>query len=208
MLFRSVIGGGNTGADVVITLSKLKREKEDQTKVYWANRGEKFKVVREVARDLGEEILLGGDIEILQDAKPVIGEVDESGIRRLTMRTEEYSLDDEIKIYRSMSFPMKNVIACIGFVGPAQIFEQLGMELMTHETGMKSELIILDENLQTSIKGVYAIGGAISPSYIKRSTDGKSNEVHHLNLIYTAVNDGARVVDYIASKLKGSITPS
>lgn len=203
-----VIGGGNTGADVVITLSKLKREKGDQTKVYWANRGEKFEVVREVARDLGEEILLGGDIEILEDAKPVIGEVDESGIRRLTIRIEEYSLDDEIKIYRSMSFPMKNVIACIGFMGPAQIFEQLGMELMTHETGRKLELVILDENMQTSIKTVYAIGGAISPSYIKRSKDGKSDEVKHLNLIYTAVNDGAHVVEHIASKLKGSITPS
>jgi thioredoxin reductase len=194
-----VIGGGNTGADVVISLSRLKRERGDDTKIYWAHRREKFKVDREVARDLGEEILLGGNIRILRGARPVIGEVDETGIRRLTIRTQEHRLGDEIKFHQGMSFPMKNVIACIGFCGPAPIFEGLGLELMRQaRKGRGTELIVLDENYQTSVKGVYAIGGAISPSYIKRSQDGKHHEeVRHPNLIFTAVRDGATVAEHI-----------
>lgn len=199
-----VIGGGNTGADVVISLSRLKREQGDETKIYWAHRREKFKVSKEVARDLGEEMLLGGNIRVLRGAKPVIGEVDETGVRRLTIRTQEHSLGDEIKFYQGMSFPMKNVIACIGFCGPAPIYEGLGLELMSQAGKDRgTELIVLDEDLQTSVKGVYAIGGAISPSYIKRSMDGRHHEeIRHPNLVFTAVRDGVAVVRHIAGTKK------
>jgi thioredoxin reductase len=61
-----------------------------------------------------------------------------------------------------------------------------------------TELIVLNENYQTSVKGVYAIGGAISPSYIKRAKSGKHHEeVRHPNLIFTAVGDGVAVAEYI-----------
>lgn len=198
-----VIGGGNTGADIVISLSKLKREKGDETKIYWAHRRETFKVEREVARDLGEEMLLGGNIRVLREARPVIGEVDETGVRRLAIRTHEHLLGDEIKFYQGMSFPMKNVIVCIGFCGPALVFERLGLELMSQPgKGKGTELIILDENYQTSVDGVYAIGGAISPSYIRRAKDGKHHEeVKHPNLIYTAVRDAVAVSEHIKRKL-------
>jgi thioredoxin reductase len=125
--------------------------------------------------------------------------VDETGIRRLTIRTVEHRLGDEIKFYQGMSFPMKNVIACIGFCGPAPVFERLGLELMSQAgKGKGTELIVLNENYQTSVKGVYAIGGAISPSYIKRAKNGKHHEeVRHPNLIFTAVGDGVAVAEYI-----------
>ncbi len=200
-----VIGGGGSGADVVISLSRLKRERGDKTRIYWAHRRDRFKVSKDVARDLGEEILLGGNIQILRRAKPVIGDVDETGVRRLIIRTVEHDLGDQIKFYQGMSFPMKNVIACIGFGGPAPLFERLGLELMKTPGAAKGgELIILDENLQTSVKGVYAVGGAISPSYIQRSMGGRHHEeVRHPNLIYTAVSDGSRVAEHVASKTKG-----
>lgn len=200
-----VIGGGGSGADVVISLSRMKRERGDKTRIYWAHRRDRFKVGKDVARDLGEEILLGGSIRILRRAKPVIGDVDETGVRRLTIRTVEHDLGDQVKFYQGMSFPMKNVIACIGFGGPAQLFERLGLELMrTPGAGKGGEPIILDENLQTSVEGVYAVGGAISPSYIRSSMGGRHHEeVRHPNLIYTAVSDGSRVAEHVASKMKG-----
>jgi thioredoxin reductase len=71
-----VIGGGNAAADVVCSLSKIKREaKDDNTSVYWAHIKETFEINKDTARDLGEEILLGGHIKILQKAVPKIGEV-------------------------------------------------------------------------------------------------------------------------------------
>lgn len=200
-----VIGGGGMAADVVVALSKMKRERGDSSIIYWANRGERFKIEAEVARDLGEEILLGGNVRVLQNAKPVLGEVDFGGIRRLTIRIDEYTVSGEIKAYHSLSFPMQNVIACIGFCGPALIFERLNLGLMKQSDKEKSsDRIILYENLQTNVNGVYAIGGAISPSYIRRSLDGKHHEeVPHPNLIYVAVNDGVRAVESIYKKLNG-----
>ena len=79
-----VIGGGNAAADVVASLSRIKREaKDDSTSVYWAHLTETFEINKDTARDLGEEILLGGHIKILQRAVPKIGEVDADGIDRL-----------------------------------------------------------------------------------------------------------------------------
>ena len=68
-----VIGGGNAAADVVAALSRAKRNADDETPVYWSNRMEHFEINTDVARDLNEEILLGGHIRILQGALPRIG---------------------------------------------------------------------------------------------------------------------------------------
>ncbi|MEE8484827.1 MAG: NAD(P)-binding domain-containing protein, partial [Nitrospinota bacterium] len=81
-----VIGGGNTAADVVASISKAKRAADDSSPVYWAHRRESFSVDKDVARDLGEEILMGGHIKVLQGAIPRIGEVDENGMERLIIR--------------------------------------------------------------------------------------------------------------------------
>ncbi|HYS43979.1 MAG TPA: NAD(P)-binding domain-containing protein, partial [Geobacteraceae bacterium] len=57
-----VIGGGNSAADVIISILKEKREANDNQPVYWAHISEKFDVNKETAQRLGEEILLGGNI--------------------------------------------------------------------------------------------------------------------------------------------------
>ena len=200
-----VIGGGNAGAGVVMSLSKMKRERDDSTMVYWAHRSGKFNIDREVARDLGEEILLGGNIRILQGARPILSEVDRSlGERRLTISTDELIMGDDVKLTYGMCFPLKNVIACIGFKGPTAVFEKLGIEVMVQE-GVKggTGIAVLDDNLQTSIEGVYAIGGAISPSYILRTMNRRHHEkVRHPNFIYTAVRDGVSVIEHIAGVVK------
>ena len=167
-----VLGGGNAAADVVSTLSKAKRAAGDHTPIYWGNRKEQFKVNKEVARDLGEEILLGGNIKILLGAIPKIGEVDEEGVDRLLVQTSEVPLGQGVELQQGMSFPMKHVIACIGTQGPAPIYEQLKLQMITCTEGIcrigkeGARLILLDAHYQTSVKGIYAIGGTISPSYI------------------------------------------
>lgn len=190
-----VLGGGNAAADVVSTLSKAKRDAGDQTPIYWGHRKEQFKVNKEVARDLGEEILLGGNIKILLGAIPKIGEVDEEGVDRLLIQTSEIPLGKGVELQQGMSFPMKHVIACIGTQGPAPIYDQLKLQMITCTGGIcrigkeGAKLILLDAHYQTSTKGIYAIGGAISPSYISVEDKGSFQEVKHPNLIYTAVRD-------------------
>lgn len=113
---------------MVSTLSKSKRAACDHTPVYWGNRAENFKINKDVARDLGEEILLGGNIKILQGAIPKIGEVDEDGVDRLIIQTQELHLGGGVELQQGMSFPMKHVIACIGTQGPSPVYERLGLQ--------------------------------------------------------------------------------
>lgn len=203
-----VIGGGNAAADVVSSLSKIKREaRDDATSVYWAHIKETFEINKDTARDLGEEILLGGHIKILQKAIPKIGEVDADGIDRLYIhQTTSSNQGMDLYLYQGMSFPMKNVIACIGTHGPAAIFDALNLQQITCTGNIckiakeGERLLMLTENLETSKKGIYAIGGAISPSYMEIGTDGIIKEKKHSNLIYTAVVDAGIVMDKILSE--------
>jgi thioredoxin reductase len=202
-----IIGGGNAAADVVAALSKAKRDADDKTPIFWSNRTQHFEINKDVARDLGEEILLGGHIRILQGAWPRIGEVDEDGVDRLTILTQEIDAGSGVFLKQAMSFPMKHVIACIGTQGPGPIFEQIGLQQITCTEGVcrigkeGAQLVILSPHHQTSIKGIYAIGGAISPVFIEIHEEGSFKERKHTNLIFTAVKDAVRAVDHIAAHL-------
>lgn len=202
-----IIGGGNAAADVVAALSRAKRDADDATPIYWSNRTAHFEVNKNVARDLGEEILLGGHIRILQNAEPRIGEVDEEGVDRLTILTQEVDAGSGVYLKQAMSFPMKHVIACIGTQGPGPIFDQIGLQQITCTEGVcrigreGAQLVILSPDHQTSIKGVYAIGGAVSPAYIEIQEEGSFRERKHTNLIFTALKDAVRAVDHIAAQL-------
>jgi thioredoxin reductase len=105
-----------------------------------------------------------------------------------------------------MSFPIKHAIACIGTQGPAPVFASLGLQQIICTEGVckiskeGAQLLMLTPELQTSVKGMYAIGGAVSPAYILISEKGVLREEKHTNLIYTAVKDGVRVVESIAQQ--------
>ena len=201
-----VIGGGNTAADVIISILKAKRQVDDNHPVYWAHISETFDVNKETAQRLGEEILLGGNIRLLPGATPRIGEVDEEGVDRLVIRINEFRQPDGIEIYHAMSFPMKSVIACIGSQGPLPIFDRLGIQTITCAEGVcqvakeGDRLLLLTSDFETTRKGVYVVGGAISPSYMKISA-GAIQEERHPNLIYTAINDAYHVIESIHKKL-------
>lgn len=201
-----VIGGGNSAADVTISILKAKREANDNQPVYWAHISEKFDVNKETAQRLGEEILLGGNIRLLPGAIPRIGEVDEEGVDRLIIRTSEVRQPDGIEIYTSMNFPMKNVIACIGSQGPLPIFDKIGVQTIACAEGVcqvareGDRLILLTAEFESTRKGVYVVGGAISPSYMRISS-GAIQEEKHPNLIYTAINDAFHVVEAVKRKL-------
>jgi thioredoxin reductase len=198
-----VIGGGNASADVVSSLSKIKREATDHTSVYWAHLTEKFEINKDTARDLGEEILLGGQIKILQRAVPKIGEVDADGIDRLYIHQTDANVGNDMYMYQGISFPMKNVIACIGTHGPSSIFDELDLQQITCTGAIckiakeGERLLMLTQDLETNKKGIYALGGAISPSYMMIADDGIIKETKHSNLIYTAMLDANIVMDKI-----------
>jgi len=202
-----VLGGGNAAADVVSTLSKAKRAQNDDTPVYWGHRKEHFKINKDVARDLGEEILLGGHIKILQGAVPKIGEVDEDGVERLIIQTQQIPLQQGVQLQQGMSFPMRNVIACIGTQAPAAVFDRLGLQQITCTEGVckigkeGAKLIMLTRHFETTTKGVYAIGGAISPVYMLIEEEGALRERKHSNLIFCAVRDGVLAVEHIARRM-------
>jgi thioredoxin reductase len=204
-----VIGGGNSSADIVAALSKAKRAAGDDTPVFWAHRREQFKVDREVARDLGEEILLGGNIRILQGAVPAIGDVDTDGVYRLLVAVRRFDYDDGMKFHQALSFPMSQVIACVGTQGPAPMFEKLGLELVTSDKVERkprksgkagTRLIVLKPGFQTSPKGIYVIGAAISPAYAFIGEDGTLQRKKHTDLIFTAIRDGVQAVEDIAGR--------
>jgi len=201
-----VIGGGNTAADVVIAILRAKREENDSQPVYWAHISEKFDVNKETAQRLGEEILLGGNIRLLPGATPRIGEVDDEGVDRLVIRINEFRQPDGIDLYHALSFPMKNVVACIGSQGPVPIFDKLGVQTIACTSGVckiakeGDRLVLLTSEFESTRKGVYVIGGAISPSFMKIA-EGSIQEERHPNLIYTAINDASHVVEAVKKSL-------
>ncbi|QEM68145.1 FAD-binding protein [Geobacter sp. FeAm09] len=202
-----VIGGGNTAADVVIAILKAKREVNDNQPVYWSHTSGKFDVNKETAQRLGEEILLGGNIRLYPGATPRIGEVDKEGVDRLVIRINEFKQADGIDLYHALSFPMENVIACIGSQGPMPVFDKLGIQMITCAAGVckiakeGDRLVLLSSEFESTRRGVYVIGGAISPSYMKINA-GAIAEEKHPNLIYTAINDAYHVVEAIRKKME------
>jgi thioredoxin reductase len=203
-----VLGGGNAAADVVATLSKAKRAAGDHTPVYWGHKKEHFKIDKEVARDLGEEMLLGGNIKIMQAAVPKIGEVDKDGVERLLVQTQNVQLGQGVELQQGMSFPMKHVIACIGTQGPSPLFDRLNIQQITCTEGIckigkeGARLVMLRSHFQTSIRGIYAIGGAISPAHIEIQEEGSFKERKHSNLIFTAVRDAVQAMEHIVVSLE------
>ena len=135
-----------------------------------------------------------------------IDEVDDERVGGLVIRINEFKQTDGIDLYHAMSFPMHNVIACIGSQGPVPIFDKLGIQTIACTAGVckiakeGERLVLLSAEFESTRKGVYVIGGAISPSYMKIST-GSISEEKHPNLIYTAINDAYYVVEAIRSKL-------
>ncbi|NOY14257.1 MAG: NAD(P)-binding domain-containing protein [Deltaproteobacteria bacterium] len=202
-----VIGGGNSAADVISSILRAKREADDDQPVYWAHIAETFDVNKDTAQRLGEEILLGGHIRLLPGARPRIGEVDAQGVDRLVIRTSEVRQSDGIEIYNALSFPMKNVLACIGSQGPLPMFDKLGLQSIACAEGVcriakeGDRLLLLTADYESTRKGIYVIGGGISPSYMCIS--GSSiQEQQHPNLIHTAINDAYHVVEVIRTKIK------
>lgn len=129
---------------------------------------EKFTINKDVARDLGEEILLGGHIKILQGAIPKIGELDEEGVEHLLIQTQAVDFGQGVKFQQWMSFPMKHVIACIGTQGPSRVFDRIGLQQSTCTEGTckigktGDRLIMLTPDFQTSQKSIYAIEGSVA----------------------------------------------
>jgi thioredoxin reductase len=204
-----VIGGGNAAADIVAALSRIKRKADDHSPVYWGHIKEKFEINKDTARELGEEILLGGHIRVLQGAVPKIGEVDAEGIDRLYIHQSPGILSkDDVFVYQGMSFPMKNVIACIGTHGPAPIFNTLNLQQITCMGDIckiakeGEQLLLLTSKMESSRKGIYAIGGSISPSYMEARSDGTIMEKKHSNLIYTAIQDAATAIAGIVASAR------
>ena len=58
-------------------------------------------------------------------------------------------------------------------------------------------MLLLDQNRMSSKKGIYAVGGAISPSYMEIDSDGAIKERKHSNLIFTAIKDAVVAVESI-----------
>jgi hypothetical protein len=101
---------------------------------------------------------------------------------------------------------MKNVIACIGSQGPVPIFDKLGIQTIACTSGVckiakeGDRLVLLTADYESTRRGVYVIGGAISPSFMKIA-EGSIQEERHPNLIYTAINDASHVVEAIQRSL-------
>jgi hypothetical protein len=128
-------------------------------------------------------------------------------VDRLVIRINEFKQTDDIDLYHALSFPMKNVIACIGSQGPGSIFDKLGIQTISCTAGISKvakegdRLVLLTADFESTRKGVYIMGGAISPSYMK-ICEGSIQEERHPNLIYTAINDAHHVVEAIRKKLE------
>ena len=166
---------------------------------------EKFKVSKSTARDLGEEILLGGQIKILQGAVPKIGEVDSEGIDRLYIHQRpDISGRDDVFMYQGMSFPMKKTsspasaptdrprsstrLICNRSPAPARYARSPG----------KAKGCCFYPNLLKPAGKGFMRSAALLARPIWKSKLTAIKERKHTNLIYTAMQDAVRVINSLS----------
>ena len=122
---------------------------------------------------------------------------------RLTLYNKHFKFEEPYDLFTPIS-------SRIGTQGPAPIYDQLKLQMITCTGGIcrigkeGAKLIMLDANYQTSSSGIYAIGGAVSPSYIAVEEKGSFQEVKHPNLIFTAVRDAEIAMADIVERVRSA----
>lgn len=149
----AVVGGGNTALEETLYLSNL------ASKIYLIHRRDTFRA----EQTLIEKIKQKANIEILYNSE-------------VTKLIEEQNRLNKIKINHEKELSVSALFIFIGFVPNNDFLSSLDI---LNEEGY----ILVNNNYETKIKGIYAVGDCIKKEYYQLITASNDGVVASINII-------------------------
>jgi thioredoxin reductase/pSer/pThr/pTyr-binding forkhead associated (FHA) protein/ferredoxin len=193
-----VIGGGTSAAEAVIAISNAKAKAEDQTAIYWSYRGGRMpKVSKALSTAFFDAYVGNGNIRHMAFSEPVAVVVGPDKKGYLALRIDRKIIEQRPVETVHLEFPKDKAIACIGGELPIEFIQRLGIKL----TEGKRPMILLDENGQTSLPGIYLIGDVRGPVFVQCIDFDDASTYQRVRLernIKASMWDAVRAVEAIA----------
>lgn len=200
-----VIGGGTSAAEAVIAISNAKVKAEDDTAVYWSYRGDKMPKVSKALSEVFFDAYVGnGNIRYLAFSEPVAVVTGPDKQDYLSVRIDRKTADKRPTETVNLEFPKSQVVACIGEDLPIRLLQSCGIKVPMVNN---RPLMLVDHHGQTSLPGVFLVGDARGPKFLRCTDFNDSSTYEQVTLkrnIKAAMVEAVEVVNLIASR-KGAV---
>jgi thioredoxin reductase/pSer/pThr/pTyr-binding forkhead associated (FHA) protein/ferredoxin len=195
-----VIGGGTSAAEAVIAISNAKATAEDASPIYWSYRGDRLPKVSKALSEVFFDAYIGnGNIRYLPLSEPVAVLPGPDKKDYLSVRVDRKEVVGRPAETVALEFPKEQVVACIGEDLPVKLLQGLGIKVPLVNN---RPLMLVDPRGQTNLSGVFLVGDARGPKYL-RCTDFEDSstyeQITQKRNIKAAMVEAVEVVEYIAS---------
>ncbi|MBY0274767.1 FHA domain-containing protein, partial [Candidatus Binatia bacterium] len=200
-----VIGGGTSAAEAVISISNAKVKAEDDTAVYWSYRGDKMPKVSKALSEVFFDAYVGnGNIRYLAFSEPVAVVTGPDKEDYLSVRIDRKAADKRPTETVNLEFKKSQVVACIGEDLPVRLLQGCNIKVPSVNN---RPLMLVDHQGQTSLPGVFLVGDARGPKFLRCTDFNDSSTYETITLkrnIKAAMVEAVEVVNLIASR-KGAV---
>jgi thioredoxin reductase len=202
-----VIGGGTSAAEAVIAISNAKQTAGDPSAVYWSYRKAQMPSVSKALADVFFDAFVGnGNVRYLPTSDP-IAVILEDNEPWLAVRTARVAAPDAPVHTTQLEFPARYAVACIGADIPEQLFNKIGIPLVTGGPRNRKRIVVTP-GLETRLPNLFLVGDTLSNAYFE-TTDFDADpagfdEIQRRGNIKAALRDGVAVAEVIKQKLSGS----
>jgi thioredoxin reductase/pSer/pThr/pTyr-binding forkhead associated (FHA) protein len=195
-----VIGGGTSAAEAVIAISNAKTAAEDPSAIYWSYRGDRLPKVSKALSEVFFDAYIGnGNIRYLPISEPVAVLPGPDKKDYLSVRIDRKEVVGRPAETVALEFPKEQVVACIGEDLPVKLLQGIGIKVPLVNN---RALMLVDQRGQTNLPGVFLVGDARGPKYL-RCTDfedsGTYEQITQKRNIKAAMVEAVEVVEFIAS---------
>lgn len=200
-----VIGGGTSAAEAVISISNAKVKAEDETAVYWSYRGDKMPKVSKALSEVFFDAYIGnGNIRYLAFSEPVAVVTGPDKLDYVSVRIDRKTADKRPTETVNLEFLKSQVVACIGEDLPVRLLQGCNIKVPMVNN---RPLMLVNQQGETSLPGVFLVGDARGPKFLRCTDFNDSNTYEQITLkrnIKAAMVEAVEVVNLIASK-KGAV---
>jgi thioredoxin reductase/pSer/pThr/pTyr-binding forkhead associated (FHA) protein/ferredoxin len=195
-----VIGGGTSAAEAVISISNAKAAAEDASPIYWSYRGDRLPKVSKALSEVFFDAYIGnGNIRYLPLSEPIAVLPGPDKKDYLSIRIDRKEVVGRPAETVALEFPKDQVVACIGEDLPVKLLQGLGIKVPLVNN---RPLMLVDQKGQTNLAGVFLVGDARGPKYL-RCTDFDDSttyeQITQKRNIKAAMVEAVEVVEFIAS---------
>ena len=194
-----VIGGGTSAAEAVIAISNAKIKAEDPTAVYWSYRGDRLPKVSKALSEVFFDAYVGnGNIRYLAFSEPVAVVTGPDKGHYLSVRIDRKAVEGRPAETVHLEFPKSQVVACIGEDLPVKFLQGIGMKIPRVNN---LPLMLVNHNGEVSLPGVYLVGDARGPRYLRCTNFDDSSTYEQIiqkRNIKAAMVEAVAAVDTIA----------